>query len=715
MIKLQLGEGYLDTFKGLEDTFFVTKQIADLRTLKNRKGDFSRDISLPRTKNNEELLDIEDNIRLGNPAFNCALTVDGILITGLAKLIVVEYTQDTVRCVLVSGNFELFDYIPDRSIRDLDFSEYNFPFSEAGFAGLGATTEGAVVSRHYWIDESDILDNGSVPDIDGNVELKQCGIDFFMKTIARKIVENVGYTWVDAEIDADDNYNNLVISCPLNAFQQEDVATGPRAEWSLTNDFVHTATVDGQRVAVQWNQQIEDADGIYDGGTFSFIVPSNGEYTVTCNYYCQFTATGPGEGGIEMQLDGAVIDSAIFLINGNPTGQLQARQNFIAGQLVRIMVYGSYQNQNNFDIVTVKSTSSFIIDSAVEDIQGDVQIADWLPDIKQKEFLRSFLSMLNIQIQGNPYQKNANLRFFDDISIQQAQDFSKHVDKRQDINNQISLPYYKESVLSMAEDNLNRTDSNYTVLFNRDESLAAYGTILDLPFCNSDLSQYNASGANQTNALYSPFYQWSQNYQPLSVTINAGSDTFAFNKDVDWKPGDYLLFNGKRTLIRIKQRTGLRTGIMWATYTAGDLISDSDCTIVKVSYQDLSPRTGLLIDEGSAITVEANRIQTITGTNIPCKTFTSWNMSNTYQYYAKLFSALQTPFITQIWMNFSASDFADIDFLKPVTIDGMQGSFFINKIEQYKLNTPCRVELIRLNDLVAVPETFNKMTDGGYI
>jgi hypothetical protein len=66
-------------------------------------------------------------------------------------------------------------------------------------------------------------------------------------------------------------------------------------------------------------------------------------------------------------------------------------------------------------------------------------------------------------------------------------------------------------------------------------------------------------------------------------------------------------------------------------------------------------------------------------------------------------------------MNFSASDFADIDFLKPVTIDGMQGSFFINKIEQYKLNTPCRVELIRLNDLVAVPETFNKMTDGGYI
>ena len=69
-------------------------------------------------------------------------------------------------------------------------------------------------------------------------------------------------------------------------------------------------------------------------------------------------------------------------------------------------------------------------------------------------------------------------------------------------------------------------------------------------------------------------------------------------------------------------------------------------------------------------------------------------------YYRKLFDALQTPKILPVWMVFDAVDIYNIDILKPVKIDGLNGDYYINKIDQWKLNQPCLVELIRINQLI---------------
>ena len=76
-------------------------------------------------------------------------------------------------------------------------------------------------------------------------------------------------------------------------------------------------------------------------------------------------------------------------------------------------------------------------------------------------------------------------------------------------------------------------------------------------------------------------------------------------------------------------------------------------------------------------------------------------MVNIYNaYYKSLFDALQHPKIVTVWMNFSINQFINLDLLKPVFINDLNGYFYINKIEQFKLNSPCRVELIRINALI---------------
>ena len=65
--------------------------------------------------------------------------------------------------------------------------------------------------------------------------------------------------------------------------------------------------------------------------------------------------------------------------------------------------------------------------------------------------------------------------------------------------------------------------------------------------------------------------------------------------------------------------------------------------------------------------------------------------------YKQLFSALSTPLIIRVWMYFGASEILEINFLAPVYIKQYAAYFYINKVEQWKVNQLCRVELVRIN------------------
>ena len=52
IIEIQLTDGSLDLLEGTEKSFYITKQIHDLRDLNTRNATFSKTIKIPRTNNN---------------------------------------------------------------------------------------------------------------------------------------------------------------------------------------------------------------------------------------------------------------------------------------------------------------------------------------------------------------------------------------------------------------------------------------------------------------------------------------------------------------------------------------------------------------------------------------------------------------------------------------------------------------------------------------
>ena len=70
------------------------------------------------------------------------------------------------------------------------------------------------------------------------------------------------------------------------------------------------------------------------------------------------------------------------------------------------------------------------------------------------------------------------------------------------------------------------------------------------------------------------------------------------------------------------------------------------------------------------------------------------NLKTTY--YQFLVDALEKPFILQARINIPTISLLNLNPLAPVYVEDYNAYFYINKLEQWKLNTSCRVELIQI-------------------
>ena len=62
--------------------------------------------------------------------------------------------------------------------------------------------------------------------------------------------------------------------------------------------------------------------------------------------------------------------------------------------------------------------------------------------------------------------------------------------------------------------------------------------------------------------------------------------------------------------------------------------------------------------------------------------------------------ALQTPEVVKAWFNLPVAIFNELDFLRPVYIGDFNAFYYINKIEQFKLESKTRLELVRISTLI---------------
>ena len=66
------------------------------------------------------------------------------------------------------------------------------------------------------------------------------------------------------------------------------------------------------------------------------------------------------------------------------------------------------------------------------------------------------------------------------------------------------------------------------------------------------------------------------------------------------------------------------------------------------------------------------------------------------EYYQLLVDTMAKPFIIKAWINIPTISLLKLNPLAPVYVEDYNAYFYINKLEQWKLNTSCRVELIQI-------------------
>jgi hypothetical protein len=142
MVKIQLTTGYLDVKEGT--AFPLNFQVGDIRDISKRQGNFSKTITLPGTKVNNNLLNHYYDINIVEGTFNinaitiCSVIQDGIPImenatmqlTSIKKVQLTDGYEEHVdyEVLIKDSKADFFTAITNKELTDIDFSDFNHTY-----------------------------------------------------------------------------------------------------------------------------------------------------------------------------------------------------------------------------------------------------------------------------------------------------------------------------------------------------------------------------------------------------------------------------------------------------------------------------------------------------------------------------------------------------------------------------------------------------------
>jgi hypothetical protein len=296
MVKIQLATGYLEVKEGT--SFPLNFQVGDIRDISQRKGNFSKTITLVGSKNNNDLLNHYYDVNIIAGTFNvnalttCSVIQDGIPVmedaslqlTAVKKVQITDgYEHHVEYEVLVKDNkADFFTAINNLELTDIDFSDLNHTYD--AFNVVSRFNNSVVDGFKYFLP-------GSGDAFYSTQEFKPA---IFAKTYFDRIFQDAGfqYSWPDLAID---RFDRLII--PYNGdtdnFDYNDYTVKANAgPTTYTGQFfAGFSEMPLPQTITGWTET-EDPQNIYNPvtGVYStpFNISSNNsqqyDYTITIQY-----------------------------------------------------------------------------------------------------------------------------------------------------------------------------------------------------------------------------------------------------------------------------------------------------------------------------------------------------------------------------------------------------------------------------------------------
>ena len=212
MVKIQLTTGYLDVKEGT--AFPLNFQVGDIRDISKRQGNFSKTITLPGTKVNNNLLNHYYDINIVEGTFNinaittCAVIQDGIPImenatmqlTSIKKVQLTDGYEEHVdyEVLIKDSKADFFTAITNKELTAIDFSDYNHPYD--AFNVVARFDNTVVEGFKYFLPGSS----------DATYNTQEFKPAIFAKSYFDRIFQDAGFTY-DWPTMAYDRFEKLLI------------------------------------------------------------------------------------------------------------------------------------------------------------------------------------------------------------------------------------------------------------------------------------------------------------------------------------------------------------------------------------------------------------------------------------------------------------------------------------------------------------------------
>jgi hypothetical protein len=290
MVRIQIATGYLDVKEGTN--LPLNFQVGDIRDLTQRKGTFSKSITLSGTKNNNLLLNNYYDVNISEGTFNintltrCSILQNGIPIVtdALLQLVNVKKVQLTdayeqgleYEVLIRDSQAEFYTAITNLELTDLDFSDLDHPFDISAITNSWSHTQ----ADHYKY----IMPYNDTP----NYTINQFKPAIYAKSYFDRIFANSGFTYNWSSLAAA-HFDKLLIpyNGDVNNFDYTDYRV--TAETTYVTNYIQPIGLNQTftEIISPWTETL-DIQNLFNPITGVYDVPFNTDTAQGQTYFFNF-------------------------------------------------------------------------------------------------------------------------------------------------------------------------------------------------------------------------------------------------------------------------------------------------------------------------------------------------------------------------------------------------------------------------------------------
>ena len=685
MIKYKIEGQYLDQFQ--DEQFAVTKAISKIGEIDLRHGDFSTTFKVPLTAKNVEILrytpELNNRSNLDNfKRYDGQLVEDDAVISdGYYQVTGFNPTKREASIKFLGGNSDWFDLLKDRYINEeykasdgfnnpyyLDFLEHDY-------------TSDSIINS--WNDFENyfyyLFDNGqnSGQTITSNTNRSDWNVGYFKHSILKNIFDSVDIK-TQGSLFSDPEFINEVISGKSSI--EEVINKDDRTSTFLMPQDVYEISNEGQG----WTK-LNFTEGTYnsqwDGNKFTAANDINDlKIYVTINCIPNSLVS---DLKVRYRKNGGAWQTPVSLpliVNAgdNQTYSAYLYNSFFTG----VLVGDSFEFE--FAFVGAVQTTYFARGGASssfrfieEGVFGKVQASGLMPNIKQTDFIKDIMFRFGVVSQYDVKTKTLTLDKFENIDTNRilAPDWTNKIDLSKDVDvdyTKILSNYGKRSVFSYEDD---ENDSRNIIFKSAFTYVFGSGIInIDNDFLSDEKEVYKSPFASTLNE-YTFGAKWYLPFIPYQK-IESGST--------------YEAQEVKARLLKVYKLPVSSFNNDSKTSLTIDFSASQD----EVGYAFMGKT--ILVD---VATNELNAIysNSLFG-NIGNQMTGSRNtlIDRNYNLYQKI---LNDPIYVSLYMNLTALDVQQVDFLTPIYLEYQydSGYYYIDSIDQYKGDgTTTKINLVKI-------------------